>query len=56
MPGNSDHSGLSAYELAAKIEHNRWQMVEIASIKGMQHQAVIKESQILDELLNDYYR
>jgi len=42
-------------QLRDSIEDERCQMVSLADHKGMQHREVIRVSQALDKLLNDYY-
>ncbi|PKM75830.1 MAG: Spo0E family sporulation regulatory protein-aspartic acid phosphatase [Firmicutes bacterium HGW-Firmicutes-15] len=38
------------------IEKARGELVELGMKKGFQHPQVIKKSQMLDELINQYYR
>ncbi|MGE5380035.1 MAG: Spo0E family sporulation regulatory protein-aspartic acid phosphatase [Methylocystaceae bacterium] len=41
--------------IECKIEGDRSRLVQLAAYKGLQHQEVIRESQSLDRLLNEYY-
>jgi hypothetical protein len=39
-----------------KIEKARKELIEIGTKKGFQNKQVIEKSQMLDELINQYYR
>jgi len=42
--------------LQEKIEQTRLQLHDLAASKGLQHPEVIKKSQLLDCLINQYYK
>lgn len=43
-------------KLADRIEMVRKELVEMGMERGFQHPQVIRKSQALDELINQYYR
>jgi len=42
--------------IVQKIERARMELIEIGMKKGFQNAQVIEKSQMLDELINQYYR
>jgi len=42
--------------IVQKIERERKELIEIGMKKGFQNAQVIEKSQMLDELINQYYR
>jgi len=42
--------------ITKRIEKAREELVELGMKKGFSHPQVIKKSQMLDELINQYYR
>lgn len=49
-------SGGRVMNIIKLIEKARGELVELGMKKGFQHPQVIKKSQMLDELINQYYR
>lgn len=42
--------------LQEKIEQTRLQLHDLVASKGLQHPEVIRKSQLLDRLINQYYK
>ncbi|MGC5774385.1 Spo0E family sporulation regulatory protein-aspartic acid phosphatase [Paenibacillus pabuli] len=45
-----------ASERESELEHERASLYELAAIYGLQHPLVIRQSEILDEMINRYNR
>ncbi len=50
------HAVSEPIQITDKIERNRQELSRLAENHGMQDNQVLRQSMVLDELINEYYR
>lgn len=50
------HAVSEPIQITDKIERNRQELSRLAENHGMQDNKVLRQSMVLDELINEYYR